>query len=181
MDKNFKPRTLDEIKAIEPKGFERAFKNPLPIDDGSLKQNIERLLPKVKNLDRNSSMAFRKQHAIGQKWTVATISEKAQKQLGAKTKDVWLSDDTLIKMIIHHPEQADLPLFLSVQDILDNAITVIQEDDYRASFFKRGDGIYQATLKATQDRQEIYLLTVFKMSEKEFEKTKKRKANKIIK
>ena len=37
-----------------------------------------------------------------------------------KTHEVWLSDDTLIKMMIHHPELDLLPVFAQVQEILDN-------------------------------------------------------------
>lgn len=97
-----------------------------------------------------------------------------------KTHEVWLSDDTLIKMMIHHPELDLLPVFAQVQEILDNPKLIIQEDEYRISYFMVDGEVYQATLKTTQSGDEIYLLTVFKTSEKEMEKVMRKKKDRII-
>lgn len=180
LDKNFTPLTLEQMRQIEPLGFDRAFKTAMPLNDGSLQETMGQFAKAVKNLNRENSMTFRKQHAIGQKWTVANIGHDIKRQLNAKTDEVWLSDDTLIKMMIHHPELDLLPVFAQVQDILDNPKLIIQEDEYRISYFMVDGEVYQATLKTTQSGDEIYLLTVFKTSEKEMEKVMRKKKDRII-
>ena len=145
-------------------------KDPLPIDDGSLKQSIERLMMITKTLSREESMAFRKQNAQGQKWVIASISKNVQAMLGANTNQVWLSDDTLIKMLIHHPEQAGFELFLSAQTILDNAVKVVKQDDMSVIYFSQDDKNYIATVKTTKDRNELYLTTIYQIDDKRFAK-----------
>lgn len=180
LDKNFTSLTLDEMRQIEPLGFEKVFKTAMPLNDGSLQEAMGQFAKAVKNLNRENSMAFRKKNAIGQKWAVASIGDDIKNQLNAKTHEVWLSDDTLIKMMIHHPELDLLPVFAQVQEILDNPKLIIQEDEYRISYFMVDGEVYQATLKTTQSGDEIYLLTVFKTSEKEMEKVMRKKKDRII-
>lgn len=142
----------------------------MPLNDGSLEENIKRLLPQVKNLVRENSMAFRKQNAVGQKWAVATISDKIQEQLKAQTKEVWLSDDTLIKMMIHHPELNLMPLFTNVQVILDNAIKIVKKDDLNVMYLSKREKNYVAMLKAVKGRDELYLTTIYQVDDKRFKK-----------
>lgn len=170
LDKNFTPLTLEQMRQIEPAGFERAFKTAMPLNDGSLQENIRRLLPKIATLSRETSMAFRKQHAIGQKWTVANIGDDIKNQLNTKTNELWLSDDTLIKMMIHHPELDLLPLFKDVQSILDSAIKIVQKDDLNVIYFTKQGKNYITAIKATRDKSELYLTTIYQIDDKRFEK-----------
>lgn len=170
LDKNFTPLTLDEMRQIEPLGFEKAFKTAMPLNDGSLQDVVKDLSKRIKGLNRENSMAFRKQHAIGQKWAVASIGDDIKNQLNAKTHEVWLSDDTLIKMMIHHPELDLLPVFAQVQDILDNAIKVVQKDDLNVVYFSMQDKNYITAIKATRDKDELYLTTIYQVDDKRFKK-----------
>ncbi|MFL1732241.1 hypothetical protein [Moraxella oculi] len=170
LDKNFTPLTLEQMRQIEPAGFERAFKTAMPLNDGSLQETMGRFAKAVKNLNRENSMTFRKQHAIGQKWTVANIGDDIKRQLNAKTDEVWLSDDTLIKMMIHHPELDLLPLFKDVQSILDSAIKIVQKDDLNVIYFTKQGKNYITAIKATRDKSELYLTTIYQIDDKRFEK-----------
>lgn len=170
LDKNFTPLTLEQMRQIEPAGFDRAFKTAMPLNDGSLQENIRRLLPKIATLSRETSMAFRKQHAIGQKWTVANIGDDIKNQLNAKTNEVWLSDDTLIKMMIHHPELDLLPLLNNVQQIIIKATAIVKQDDFNILYYATDDVHYKVAIKSTKDKSELYMTTIFKMTEKEFYK-----------
>lgn len=170
LDKNFTPLTLEQMRQIEPLGFDRAFKTAMPLNDGSLQENIRRLLPKIATLSRETSMAFRKQHAIGQKWTVANIGDDIKNQLNAKTNEVWLSDDTLIKMMIHHPELDLLPLLNNVQQIIIKATAIVKQDDFNILYYATDDVHYKVAIKSTKDKSELYMTTIFKMTEKEFYK-----------
>lgn len=170
LDKNFTPLTLEQMRELEPLGFDRAFKTAMPLNDGSLQENIRRLLPKIATLSRETSMAFRKQHAIGQKWTVANIGDDIKNQLNTKTNELWLSDDTLIKMMIHHPELDLLPLFKDVQSILDSAIKIVQKDDLNVIYFTKQGKNYITAIKATRDKSELYLTTIYQIDDKRFEK-----------
>lgn len=170
LDKNFTPLTLEQMRELEPLGFDRAFKTAMPLNDGSLQENIRRLLPKIATLSRETSMAFRKQHAIGQKWTVANIGDDIKNQLNTKTNELWLSDDTLIKMMIHHPELDLLPLLNNVQQIIIKATAIVKQDDFNILYYATDDVHYKVAIKSTKDKSELYMTTIFKMTEKEFYK-----------
>lgn len=135
----------------------------------------------VKNTggDRQNSMVLRKELAKGENYAVATISPEIKEQLNSKTNIVWLSDDTIIKMMAHHPELDLLPTFKDTHLILKNAELIVKDNDTHISYFRVGDVIYQATIKVTGDREELYLLTIFHTNEKELKRIGK-KTEKII-
>ena len=120
-------------------------------------------------------MAIRKQFAKGDNYVVATISPEIKERLGSQTNIIWLSDDTIIKMLSHHPELDLLPLFRDTHLILKNAELIVKENDLNITYFRVGKQVYQATIKVTQDKKELYLLTVFKSSEKDLNKALKKK------
>ena len=125
--------------------------------------------------NRENSMAIRKQFAKGDNYVVATISPEIKERLGSQTNIIWLSDDTIIKMLSHHPELDLLPLFRDTHLILKNAELIVKENDLNITYFRVGKQVYQATIKVTQDKKELYLLTVFKSSEKDLNKALKKK------
>ncbi|OOR92093.1 hypothetical protein B0181_02095 [Moraxella caviae] len=168
LDKNFRPLTLAEIKKIEPLGFDKAFKTAKPISDATFAESLRMAQMTANSTNKAQSMSFRKRNALGQKWVVANISKNVQQTLGAKTGEVWLSDDTLMKMVVHHPEQANMTLFSSVQRILDGATKVVKKDDLNVVYFSQQGKNYIVVVKATKDRKELYLTTIYQADEKEF-------------
>lgn len=171
LDKNFEPLTLKEMAKLEFVVFGEVFKTiAKPINDESFQQRFSQLAPLLVTANKSESMELRKKHATKQNWVVANISDEVQKQFGSKTNEVFLSDDTLIKMIIHHPELDLEPLFKDVQNILNNAIKVVKKDDLNVIYFTKQGKNYITTIKATKDKSELYLTTIYKASDKNFEK-----------
>lgn len=171
LDKNFKPLTLDEMAKLEPVVFGEVFEHKAkPINDESFKQRFNQLAPLLATAHKSDSMELRKKHATKESWVVATISDKVQKQLGSKTNEVFLSDDTLIKMIIHHPELDLLSLFNNVQQIIIKATAIVKQDDLNILYYAIDDVHYKVAIKSTKDKSELYMTTIFKMTEKEFYK-----------
>lgn len=125
---------------------------------------------KDKGIDRAHAMAFRKAYATRQNYTIAIISPRVQCLLGASTRTVFLSDDTLIKMLAHHPELDLLPLFKNMQMILDNAVHLQKRDDVNVVYFTKMQKYYIATVKVTRDKTELYLTTIYETMLKEFER-----------
>lgn len=122
----------------------------------------------AQDANRNNSMALRKQLAVGDKWVIATLSTEIQKQMDVSTRLIWLSDDTMIKMIAHHPELDLLSLFKDTAFILKNAVRIIKENDLNVVYYSLGNKYYKTVIKSTKDKKELYLTTIFKMDEKEF-------------
>lgn len=122
------------------------------------------------NGNRKNSMELRKAHAKGEVWAVATISPQIQKSLDVGTAIIWLSDDTIIKMLAHHPELDLLPLFKDVQMILKNAVMIVKDGDSNVVYYSVNDKHYKTAIKSTRDKKELYLTTIFKMNEKDFYK-----------
>lgn len=132
----------------------------------------------VVNANRENSMELRKTYAKGEVWAVATISPQIQKTLDVETAIVWLSDDTIIKMLAHHPELDLLPLFKDVQMILKNAIRIVKDGDSNVVYYSVNGKHYKTAIKSTKDKKELYLTTIFKMDEKEFYKDMARQEKK---
>ena len=78
-------------------------------------------------------------------------------------------------MLARHGELDLLPLFRDTHLILKNAELIVKENDLNITYFRVGKQVYQATIKVTQDKKELYLLTVFKSSEKDLNKALKKK------
>lgn len=126
------------------------------------------------NGGRDNSMELRKKYAKGENYAVATISPSIQKALDSQTAIVWLSDDTVIKMLVHHPELDPikdlLPLFKDTQMMLKNAVRVIKDKEFSVVYYLFNGKYYKVAIKTTNNRRELYLTTIFKMDEKEFYK-----------
>lgn len=171
LDKNFEPLTLKEMAKLEPVVFGEVFKQQAkPISDESFKQRFSQLESLLSQANKSDSMALRKHHATKENWVVANISDEVQKQLGSKTNEVFLSDDTLIKMIMHHPELDLAPVFNNVQVILNTAQAIVKQDDLNLLYYAINDVHYKVAIKSTKDKSELYMTTIFKMTEKEFYK-----------
>lgn len=149
--------------------FTRGVKTVL---DDDFKQRFGELNTAVKsaNGNRDNSMQLRKDLAKGEFWAVATIAPNVQEKLGSETAIVWLSDDTMIKMIAHHAELDLFELFKNTAYILKNAVKVVQKDDFNLIYFSVQENNYISTVKATKDKSELFLTTIYQARDKEFQK-----------
>lgn len=116
--------------------------------------------------NRSNSMELRKKLANKQSWVVATISPKIQDQLQVNTALVQLSEDSLVKIIAHHPEQATVDLIRDAASILANATKIEVEDGQFAIYYLVGERGYKAVVKATKDKKELFLTAIFKHESK---------------
>lgn len=127
-------------------------------------------------IKHNPSVSVRelqKTYGTGLVWEVATLNTKLQKLLGAETRVVWISEQTLIKQIVHRNGQPiGIEEYRYIDEIINNA------DDFFPTetglmFFKRLDRWYQVAMKLTQDKKELYITTLHRVPEKEYERVKR--------
>ena len=102
-----------------------------------------------------------RQPAAGSRFVIAALDEDLQRRLGARQKAVLLSDETLAKQKQHHPELA-LNEYRLIPEIVRKG-KVIREKDARLYFFQRQGHLYMATVKATENKAENYLVTFFRV------------------
>lgn len=118
-----------------------------------------------------STLELRKQLGVGIKWEVATLNTKTRRLFGAKTNRVWLSDDTLIKQIRHRQGQPiGLDSYRLVDDVLNNADEYAIESANNIVFFRKNEVWYKVAVKATQDKEELYVLSFSRSNLKEVER-----------
>lgn len=117
------------------------------------------------NLDRASRLDM-----IGFK---KKLNKEESEKLQVKTNLIRLSVDTIIKMIAHHPELSDgmLSLFKDTHLILKNATKIEVKDEFNLIYFNIGDKNYKATVKATQNKLELYLTTIYLISDKKLKES----------
>lgn len=102
----------------------------------------------------------------GEYWIAATLGDKEQALLNTQTRLIRLSAETVIKMIAHHPEQAGIELFRETALLLKNAIDIQVENEQFAIYYAVREVKYKASVKATKDKKELYLTTLFKIESK---------------
>jgi len=86
--------------------------------------------------------------------------------LGSKSQTVLLSDATLAKQAVEHPE-IGLADYQKLQAIMDSG-EVYRQGNVRLVFFRTDDGVwYRAAVKVTRDGNEIYLVTLFRTRERD--------------
>ena len=81
----------------------------------------------------------------------------------------------MVKMFAHHSELEHelLSLFRDTSFLLKNAIRIKQKDDFNVVYFAVGNRNYMASVKATQDRKELYLTTIYALDDERFKKALK--------
>lgn len=144
---------------------------------GELKSIIFSLTGGQEIKDEKRIRQLEKDHAIvGNNYAAAVINQDIQQFLGTTTNIVWLSEHTIIKTLARHPEQVGAELFNNISGVIKNAMLIVEEKkDFHISFFKAGETIYQATIKSTQDKSELYVVTIFKTNKDEIKRAKKNK------
>lgn len=127
-------------------------------------QNAKKDAPWLGTQHMRTALADNKNYAV------ATLNAPFEKALNTTTPVVWLSEDTLVKMIAHHPELDVLSAVQAAHLMLKNAKLVLQEKDTHLNFFKVGNEIYQATVKATKDKTALFLVAVHQTKQKHMQR-----------
>ncbi|ULJ67488.1 hypothetical protein [Wielerella bovis] len=129
-----------------------------------LQENVARAKHENMKLDN-----ARKLFALDKVWEISHIDKQAQVWLGASTNKVWLSEDTLVKQLFHHGELG-VDVYQSIAYGLNHAEVVIQSDNQKLVLFKFNDEIYRMIVKTNADKDELFLISLFKNDEKEAER-----------
>jgi hypothetical protein len=109
---------------------------------------------------------LRKNVASRGNWPVAVLSTEAQGWLGAKASLVYFSTDTALKQIYLRGESLPASDYHLVQDVLDSAEVVIDQDNRHLVYFKKGEKYYTAVIKVNGRGDEVYLQTLHASSAK---------------
>lgn len=135
-------------------------------------KNVESLLKENSKIE--ALKILRNQAEKTNVFPVAVIDEDYQKLLGSKTQVVKLSEDTLAKQFIEHPE-IELKDYKKLPNIISNAEVITQEEGQKFVFLKDSkDKFYLAVVKNTKDKKELYLVSLFNTDEREVLKRLKR-------
>lgn len=109
------------------------------------------------------------------KYPVAVLPAELVQAVGAKTAVVQLSEDTLVKQAVKRTGQDfGLEDYWRVQEVLEKADVVVQEGDLHLSFFQAQGVWYQAVVKVTQDKSELFLQTFHRANLKDVERSLRR-------
>jgi SPP1 gp7 family putative phage head morphogenesis protein len=112
-------------------------------------------------------------------FTIATLTPKLKTIFGAKTDKIFLSAAD-IKSHAHHPEIGAFDYYL-IKHMQKNALFAVREGDTRVVFLKKLGITYAVTIKVTEHKEEVYLLSMFKISNIEKEKRRLREKGVEIK
>lgn len=90
---------------------------------------------------------------------VAVLHSNYRAVLGAESQQVLLSQDTLVKQLIHREGQ---PIaftdYQSLQAMFDHAELIVTQGDARLVFFRKNGTLYKSVIKVTS-KQELFLLS----------------------
>ena len=99
------------------------------------------------------------------------------KLIGATSRVVKLSDETLKKNVTRHPELL-LADYQNLQAIIEKAQVIIRDSVTTLVFVKIGASTYHAAIKATQTGKALFLTSLRKTNDEEIARIlKKNKAN----
>ncbi|GAB4327353.1 MAG: phage minor head protein [Calditrichia bacterium] len=110
---------------------------------------------------------------IANTFPVAVLNNNLRKIINAKSAVVQLSPATLIKNKHKHPEIL-LADYRKLPDIIENAWLIVQDKKNTLIFFKKDGKNYFCSVKATQNRQELYLTTLHFVKEAEIGRMKRK-------
>ena len=94
----------------------------------------------------------------GEELPVAVLDDELRSDFGTDSQVVRLSDDTLVKQIAKRPEM-DATDYERVQSVIEAAQLIVKDKELHRTFIREEDKLYQAVVKATQDRSELYLVS----------------------
>jgi SPP1 gp7 family putative phage head morphogenesis protein len=94
----------------------------------------------------------------GQRFPVAVLDDAERDLIGANSRTVYLSDETLLKQIINRTGQSiGLQDYWRVQDVIEQAALIVRDSALTLVFIKRDGKYYQAAIKATQTGKALFL------------------------
>lgn len=116
-----------------------------------------------------------RQPAAGSRFVIAALDEDLQRpvrwpggRLGAKQKAVLLSDATLAKQKVGHPDLT-MEEYQLLPEIFHKG-RVIRENEHNIHFYAIRGRLYKAVVKITQKRHENYLTTFHRARKKQVER-----------
>ena len=104
--------------------------------------------------------------------TVGYLDDALRTSIGAKTRAVTLSDETLKKQKIEHPD-LKLDEYEVIPDMFRDGL-VIQESDQVLIFFRVGKRLYRGVVKSTADRNEIFMSSFHRSHRKNVKQARNR-------
>ena len=108
-----------------------------------------------------------RQPAAGSRFVIAALDEDLQRRLGAQQKAVLLSDETLVKQKVSHPDLT-VEEYQLLPEIFHKG-RVIRENEHNIHFYAIRGRLYKAVVKITQKRHESYLATFHRARKKQVE------------
>ena len=99
---------------------------------------------------------------------LAVIAPEVKALLGTERQVVRLSADTLVKQMIKREGQDHAAgWYETLQGMLDGAPVVVPDGDSKAVYWRKGEKLWRAVVKATKARDELYLVTLHQVNAKE--------------
>ena len=104
------------------------------------------------------------QVAVGQLYPVAVLDDVSRELLGATTRVVRVSDETMLKQLIHRDGQ-DLGLadYAMLQETIEQAQLIVRDSESTLVFIRRGGRLYHAAIKKTRSGKALFL-TSFRLA-----------------
>lgn len=94
----------------------------------------------------------------GNRYPVAVLDDAYRDLLGAQTRTVWLSDDTLLKQLINRTGQGvGLEDYWRVQGVIEQAQLIVRDGAQTLLFIEHGKRLYVAAVKSTQTGKALFL------------------------
>ena len=104
---------------------------------------------------------------------VAVLDQDYRKQIGAKSQVVQLSDETLQKNQLNHPE-LKISDYQRLPKIIANAKLIIQDGSKTLIFIKMNGRIYHAVIKSTRSGKTLFLTSFRFTNMKDVDRMKQR-------
>lgn len=104
------------------------------------------------------------QVAVGQLYPVAVLDDVSRELLGATTRVVRVSDETMLKQLIHRDGQ-DIGLadYAMLQETIEQAQLIVRDSESTLVFIRRGGRLYHAAIKKTRSGKALFL-TSFRLA-----------------
>ncbi|QLB44506.1 phage minor head protein [Mannheimia pernigra] len=94
------------------------------------------------------------------KFAAGILSEETRDSLETSLKTVWLSDNTLVKQILHRKGQFDSETYVVLPEVLNQPDWIKKTEDNRVEFHKTiGGKKYMVALKILENVKEIFMLS----------------------
>ncbi len=141
-------------------------------------KNIEDLYKKVANLSCQNFTLSNIRNNFDKKvlksyYNVGNLTTAEMQAIQAKTANVKLSADTMIKNMINHCELT-IDDYKNIRKYIENADFILKSSNKNLIYFKINNAIYQIVIKTTKDKQENFLTTFHKSSKQQLKKDMER-------